>query len=139
MGHVLDTYRRMSTDSLEGKRCFDFGQAPGLSAEEVEGLLAQLNSGWSVVQVDGCDRIRRDWKVQDFMTGLGFFGKIAEIAESGPPPRPPPGGIPRRHHRDVDPHHQRPFHQRLYRRLPHRQARRPSLSPTIVNNVASQK
>ena len=63
----------MSTDSLEGKRCFDFGQAPGLSAEEVQGLLAQLDDGWSVVQVDGCDRIRRDWKVQDFMTVRSQF------------------------------------------------------------------
>ena len=58
----------MSVESLEGRKCYEFGAAPGLTAEQIEAMLGQLDDGWKVVDVDGSNRIRREWKVKDFMT-----------------------------------------------------------------------
>lgn len=46
---------------------------------EVEKLLGGL-TGWKLTG-DG-RRIRREWKVEDFLAGIDFFQKIAEVAEA---------------------------------------------------------
>jgi 4a-hydroxytetrahydrobiopterin dehydratase len=37
-------------------------------------------SGWSLTA--NADRIRKDWQVKDFMAGIDFFTKVAELAQS---------------------------------------------------------
>jgi 4a-hydroxytetrahydrobiopterin dehydratase len=49
------------------------------SIDEVKAQLKQL-FGWHLTH-DG-QRIRKDWKVKDFMTGIDFFDRCAEIAEA---------------------------------------------------------
>lgn len=36
--------------------------------------------GWYLTHEN--QRIRKDWQVKDFLTGLGFFQRVAEIAEN---------------------------------------------------------
>ena len=36
-------------------------------------------SGWSLTA--NADRIRKDWQVKDFMAGIDFINRVAEIAE----------------------------------------------------------
>lgn len=54
------------------------GGVPRLTAEEIA---AQIQSvpGWEYVP--GPDRIRRTWKVKNFLAAMEFFRKITEIAE----------------------------------------------------------
>ena len=64
---------------LRGKRCLPCeGGVPALSAEQVKQNLAAL-PGWQLSE-DG-KRIRRAWRVEDFVTGLGFFERIGALAE----------------------------------------------------------
>lgn len=46
---------------------------------EAQAQLKQL-SGWYLTH-DG-QRIRKDWKVKDFMAGIEFFDRCAEVAEA---------------------------------------------------------
>lgn len=50
-----------------------------LGGEEVRRQLEAL-PGWELVE-DG-RRIRKRWRVRDFLTGLAFFGAIAPLAET---------------------------------------------------------
>ena len=54
------------------------GTAP-LSSAEAEEHLAALE-GWQLSR-DG-QRIKKAWSVDNFLAGLAFFGKVAEIAEA---------------------------------------------------------
>lgn len=49
-----------------------------LTPEQIESQLEQLN-GWTLG--DEGKRIRKDWDVSNFMSGLEFFGKVADLAE----------------------------------------------------------
>jgi len=48
------------------------------SLDEAKQQLAKL-SGWHLTH-DG-QRIRKDWKVKNFMAGIDFFNRAAELAE----------------------------------------------------------
>ena len=82
----------MSTQTpaeLRQKKCLpcEGGVAP-YSPEEAKAQLAQL-SGWRLTH-DG-QRIRKDWKVKNFMAGMNFFNRCASVAEEDGH-HPSPGG-----------------------------------------------
>ena len=53
--------------------------AKALTADEVKGLLKSVPD-WKLSS-DG-KRIRREWRVRDFVTGLDFFHRVGQIAEA---------------------------------------------------------
>jgi 4a-hydroxytetrahydrobiopterin dehydratase len=55
------------------------GGVPPLSAEQVREYLPAV-PGWRL-GADG-KRIRREWRVKDFETGLDFFRRVGELAEA---------------------------------------------------------
>ena len=64
---------------LSKKHCLPCeGGIPALSAEQVRQHLAVLPH-WRLT-ADG-KRIRRDWRVKDFLAGLAFFNAVARVAE----------------------------------------------------------
>jgi 4a-hydroxytetrahydrobiopterin dehydratase len=65
---------------LTKKRCVscEVGAKP-LTPEQVKSLLTSLPN-WKLTP-DG-KRIRCEWRVRDFLTGIDFFQRIAQIAES---------------------------------------------------------
>lgn len=54
------------------------GGLPPLAAEQVQDYLAALPE-WALTDDGG--RIRREWRVKDFVTALDFFRRIGDIAE----------------------------------------------------------
>jgi 4a-hydroxytetrahydrobiopterin dehydratase len=69
-----------TTNELTKKRCISCeAGAVSLAPEQVQGLLPAVPD-WKL-SPDG-KRIRRDWRVRDFMTALEFFQRIAQIAEA---------------------------------------------------------
>ena len=68
-----------SADQLASKKCVpcEGGVAP-LSVEAAQQQLSQLE-GWRLTH-EG-KRIRKDWQVKDFLAGLAFFEKVAQVAE----------------------------------------------------------
>ena len=65
---------------LAGKHCVPCeGGVPSLSAQQVQELLPAV-PGWSLTP-DG-KRLRREWRVQDFVAGLDFFRRAGEVAEA---------------------------------------------------------
>lgn len=70
----------LTAEQLTQKRCVPCeGGVPKLTREEAEGFLANL-AGWQLTP-DGI-RIRREWRVKNFLAGIDFFHKVAEIAEA---------------------------------------------------------
>jgi 4a-hydroxytetrahydrobiopterin dehydratase len=64
---------------LTQKRCLPCeGGVPKLPADQVRALLAALPD-WKQT-ADG-QRIRREWRVKDFVTGLDFFQRVGQLAE----------------------------------------------------------
>ncbi len=69
----------MSTTDLTQKRCTSCeGGVPALATDEVRRLLPQVPD-WKLT-VDG-QRIRREWRVKDFVTGLDYFQRVGQLAE----------------------------------------------------------
>jgi 4a-hydroxytetrahydrobiopterin dehydratase len=67
-------------DELAARRCRPCeGGVPPLSAEQVRDHLAAVPA-WSLT-ADG-RRIRREWRVKDFVTALDFFARIGQVAEA---------------------------------------------------------
>lgn len=66
-------------DELVRKKCLpcEGGVAPS-TLEEAKAQLEQL-PGWRLTH-EG-KRIRRDWKVKNFLAGMDFFQRCAEVAE----------------------------------------------------------
>jgi 4a-hydroxytetrahydrobiopterin dehydratase len=65
---------------LTGKHCQACeGSVPPLSAEQVREYLPAV-PGWRL-GTDG-KRLRREWRVKDFVTGLDFFRRVGELAEA---------------------------------------------------------
>jgi 4a-hydroxytetrahydrobiopterin dehydratase len=69
-----------STEELVQKKCqpCEGGVAP-YSPEEARQQLKQLK-GWQITP-DG-KRIRKEWTVKNFMAGIDFFNRCAEVAEA---------------------------------------------------------
>ena len=69
-----------SPDELVQKKCkpCEGGVAP-YSADEAQQQLKQLQ-GWRITP-DG-KRIRKEWTVKNFLAGMDFFSRCAELAEA---------------------------------------------------------
>jgi 4a-hydroxytetrahydrobiopterin dehydratase len=55
------------------------GGIPALTRDQIQTLAPSIPQ-WTLTP-DG-KRLRREWRVRDFMAGLGFFQQIAQIAET---------------------------------------------------------
>jgi len=65
---------------LKQKHCVPCeGGVPGLSKSQVEKFLTSV-ADWKLTP-DGT-RIRREWRVKDFASGLQFFQMVGEVAAS---------------------------------------------------------
>ena len=65
---------------LTRKRCVPCeGGVPVLAPEQVRQYLAALPE-WKLT-ADG-QRLRREWRVKDFLTGLDFFNRVGQLAEA---------------------------------------------------------
>jgi 4a-hydroxytetrahydrobiopterin dehydratase len=70
----------LTADQLTKKKCVPCeGGVPKYSREEAEEQLKKLD-GWKLTN-DG-QRIRKDWTVKNFLAGMSFFEKVAELAEA---------------------------------------------------------
>ncbi|PQO32573.1 4a-hydroxytetrahydrobiopterin dehydratase [Bremerella cremea] len=68
-----------TTEQLTQKKCKPCeGGVDPCTLNEATDQLVNLN-GWYLTH-DG-QRIRKDWTVKNFMAGMNFFNKVAEIAE----------------------------------------------------------
>lgn len=66
-------------DTLVKKKCLPCeGGVPKMTPDEVSEQLKEL-PGWEVTH--NGDRIARSWVVKNFMAGMSFFEKVAELAE----------------------------------------------------------
>jgi 4a-hydroxytetrahydrobiopterin dehydratase len=69
-----------TTSDLTGKHCTPCeGGVPALSADQVREYLTAVPQ-WRLT-ADG-KRIRREWRVKDFVTALDFFKRVGQIAEA---------------------------------------------------------
>ena len=69
-----------AADQLVSKKCKPCeGGVEACPVDEAQQQLKKLD-GWRLTH-DG-QRIRKDWKVKNFMAGMGFFNQVAEIAEA---------------------------------------------------------
>jgi 4a-hydroxytetrahydrobiopterin dehydratase len=55
------------------------GNIPALPPERIREMLSAVPA-WRLTE-DG-KRLRRDWRVKDFVTGLDFFQRVGQVAES---------------------------------------------------------
>ena len=68
-----------TAEQLTRKSCVPCeGGVPTLTPEEAQAHLASV-PGWRLTG-DG-QRIRREWTVKNFMAGMDFFRKVADLAE----------------------------------------------------------
>jgi 4a-hydroxytetrahydrobiopterin dehydratase len=68
-----------TSEELTRKRCVPCeGGVPKLSPDEAAALLKSLN-GW-LITPDG-QRLRKEWRMRGFLEGIGFFHKVATLAE----------------------------------------------------------
>jgi 4a-hydroxytetrahydrobiopterin dehydratase len=68
-----------TSESLLERKCKPCeGGIPKLSPSEASALLKQV-SGWQLV--DDSTRIRREWRMKDFLAALDFFQKVGQLAE----------------------------------------------------------
>ena len=69
-----------SSEQLIEKKCVPCeGGVPKLTPEEAVAQNAELE-GWEIVRDH--QRILKKWTVKNFMAGMDFFGKVAELAEA---------------------------------------------------------
>ncbi len=70
----------LTAEQLTRKKCVPCeGGVPRLSPEEADGFLQNVN-GWTLTP-DG-QRIRKEWRVKNFLAGMEFFQNVAEVAEA---------------------------------------------------------
>lgn len=70
----------ISANDLARKHCSSCeGNIPRLPSQQLAGYMKAVPS-WEMT-ADG-KRIRRSWRVKDFVSGLDFFQRIGQIAES---------------------------------------------------------
>jgi len=66
--------------SLSSRRCAPCeGKIDPLPAEKTRAFLKEIPD-WSLTP-DG-QRIRREWRVKDFLAGMDFFRRVADVAEA---------------------------------------------------------
>jgi 4a-hydroxytetrahydrobiopterin dehydratase len=66
-------------EQLSARRCSACeGDVEKLSREQAQALLQTLDS-WQITP-DGL-RIRKDWQMKNFMAGMNFFNRVAQLAE----------------------------------------------------------
>ncbi len=66
--------------SLAAKKCRPCeGGLPKYDSQQSQAQLAALD-GWRLSH--GGDRIRKDWKMQDFAAAMEFLSRVAELAEA---------------------------------------------------------
>jgi len=69
----------LSSDELTQKKCLPCeGGVDPYTRDQSEAQLERLD-GWYITH--GGQRIRKDWTVSNFMAGMAFFNKVAELAE----------------------------------------------------------
>jgi 4a-hydroxytetrahydrobiopterin dehydratase len=69
-----------ASQSLASKKCTPCeGGVPRYSLEEAQQQLGLID-GWRLT--DDGRRIRKDWQLKDFMAGIEFFRRVAELAEA---------------------------------------------------------
>ncbi len=69
-------------EDLTGMKCVACRRdAPRATAEEIEGLIAQIPE-WMVISRDGVDRLERVFAVPDFVEALAFTNRVGELAEA---------------------------------------------------------
>ena len=67
-------------NELAKKKCVPCEKGvPALTPDQVQQLLRNVPQ-WSLSSDN--KRIRREWRVKDFMEGLAFFQRVADIAEA---------------------------------------------------------
>ncbi len=70
----------VSSEELRNKRCLPCeGGVEPCSLSSAEAQLAKL-SGWKLTH-DG-KRIRKEWQFKNFVKGMAFLNRVAEVAES---------------------------------------------------------
>jgi 4a-hydroxytetrahydrobiopterin dehydratase len=68
-----------TTEQLTAKKCRPCeGGVDKLTTDQAREQLAALD-GWRLTG-DG-ERIRKDWDVKNFLAGMGFLNRVAEVAE----------------------------------------------------------
>jgi 4a-hydroxytetrahydrobiopterin dehydratase len=68
-----------TTEQLTQRKCVPCeGGVPKYTLDEARSQLANL-AGWRLTH-DG-QRIRKDWVVKNFMAGIDFFNRVAQLAE----------------------------------------------------------
>lgn len=68
-----------SSEELLQKKCVPCeGGVPKLTPEEAADQISEID-GWSIVH-DG-ERIRKDWKVSNFVSGMNFLNQVMDVAE----------------------------------------------------------
>lgn len=69
----------VQTNELRRKDCVSCeGGIPALASAEARQMLESVPE-WELTE--GGKRIRREWEVEDFASGLDFFCKVGELAE----------------------------------------------------------
>jgi 4a-hydroxytetrahydrobiopterin dehydratase len=69
-----------TAEQLVEKKCQPCeGGVEPVSPDEARAQLGKL-AGWRLTHDD--QRIRKDWVVKNFMAGLDFFNRVAEVAEN---------------------------------------------------------
>jgi 4a-hydroxytetrahydrobiopterin dehydratase len=69
----------LTAEQLTRKSCVPCeGGVPKLTPEEARGFLGNV-TGWTMT-LDG-QRIRKEWRVKNFMAAIDFFNRVAQVAE----------------------------------------------------------
>ena len=69
----------LTAEQLTRKTCVPCeGGVPKLTRDEAEAFLGNV-PGWRLTA--DAQRIRKEWRVKNFMAGLRFFNQVAELAE----------------------------------------------------------
>jgi 4a-hydroxytetrahydrobiopterin dehydratase len=67
-------------EELTEKKCSSCeGELEKITTEQAQHLLKAL-TGWQLA--DEGKRIRKDWRMRDFMACMSFFSRVAELAEA---------------------------------------------------------
>jgi len=70
---------QMNVQDLKTRKCVPCeGGVPPVSHADAERMLAEL-PGWSLTA--GGQMIEKKWTVQDFLAGMDFLNRVAELAE----------------------------------------------------------
>ena len=102
-----------AAEQLVAKKCKPCeGGVEACPLEEARIQLSKL-SGWYLTH-DG-QRIRKDWTVKNFMAGMDFFNRVAQVAEARrASPGSALGGLSQRLDRTLDARHRRAERERFH-------------------------